>query len=251
MKKDMNLAVLIDGDNIPSKYIKEMMEEIAKYGVPSIKRIYGDWTNPKLNRWKALLLEHAIQPVQQYGYTSGKNSTDSAMIIDAMDILYSGNTNGFCIVSSDSDFTRLATRLRESSQFVIGIGEQKTPNPFIVACDKFIYLEILHEEEDEVGGKPKNNGNKQQKKAVEKITPQIIKLIKMSVYDCADEDGWAFLGDVGSLINKKQPNFDPRNFGFYKLTPLIDSLQTFEIEERTTPNSRFKHIYVRNKSKNI
>ena len=144
MKKDMNLAVLIDGDNIPSKYIKEMMEEIAKYGVPSIKRIYGDWTNPKLNRWKGLLLEHAIQPVQQYGYTTGKNSTDSAMIIDAMDILYSGNTDGFCIVSSDSDFTRLATRLRESSQFVIGIGEQKTPKPFIVACDKFIYLEILH-----------------------------------------------------------------------------------------------------------
>jgi uncharacterized LabA/DUF88 family protein len=249
MKKDMNLAVLIDGDNIPSKYIKEMMEEIAKYGVPSIKRIYGDWTNPKLNRWKPLLLEHAIQPIQQYGYTSGKNSTDSAMIIDAMDILYSGNTDGFCIVSSDSDFTRLATRLRESSQYVIGIGEQKTPSPFIVACDKFIYLEILHEEEDEAVemAKQKKPGSKQQKKAVEKITPQIIKLIKTSIYDCADDDGWAFLGDVGSLINKKQPNFDPRNFGFYKLTPFIDSIGVFEIEERETANSRFKHIYVKNK----
>ena len=172
----MNLAVLIDGDNIPSKYIKEMMEEIAKYGVPSIKRIYGDWTNPKLNRWKGLLLEHAIQPVQQYGYTTGKNSTDSAMIIDAMDILYSGNTDGFCIVSSDSDFTRLATRLRESSQFVIGIGEQKTPKPFIVACDKFIYLEILNEDEEDESPKIKRS-IKQQKKAVEPVTPEIIKLI--------------------------------------------------------------------------
>lgn len=248
MKKDMNLAVLIDGDNIPSKYIKEMMEEIAKYGVPSIKRIYGDWTNPKLNRWKGLLLEHAIQPVQQYGYTTGKNSTDSAMIIDAMDILYSGNTDGFCIVSSDSDFTRLATRLRESSQFVIGIGEQKTPKPFIVACDKFIYLEILHEDEEEGAPKVKQSV-KQQKKAVEKVTPEIIKLIKTTVYDCADDAGWAFLGDVGGLINKKQPNFDPRNFGFYKLTPFIDSIGIFEIEERETSNGRFKHIYVRNKQK--
>jgi hypothetical protein len=245
MNKDLNLAVLIDGDNIPSKYIAEMMEEIAKYGVPSIKRIYGDWTKPHLSKWKKLLLDHAIQPIQQYGYTQGKNATDSAMIIDAMDILYAKNTDGFCLVSSDSDFTRLATRLRESSQKVIGIGEQKTPEPFIAACDKFIYLEILHEEED---ASPKiSKSEKQQKKAVQKITPKIIKLIKTSVYDCADDDGWAFLGDVGSLINKKQPNFDPRNFGFYKLTPLIDSLDLFEIEQREAGNSRFKHIYVRNK----
>lgn len=245
MNKDLNLAVLIDGDNIPSKYIAEMMEEIAKYGVPSIKRIYGDWTKPHLSKWKKLLLDHAIQPIQQYGYTQGKNATDSAMIIDAMDILYAKNTDGFCLVSSDSDFTRLATRLRESSQKVIGIGEQKTPEPFIAACDKFIYLEILHEEED---ASPKiSKSEKQQKKAVQKITPKIIKLIKTSVYDCADDDGWAFLGDVGSLINKKQPNFDPRNFGFYKLTPLIDSLDLFEIEQREAGNNRFKHIYVRNK----
>lgn len=247
MKQDLNLAVLIDGDNIPSKYIKEMMEEIAKYGVPSIKRIYGDWTKPHLSKWKKILLDHAIQPIQQYGYTQGKNATDSAMIIDAMDILYAGKTDGFCLVSSDSDFTRLATRLRESSQKVIGIGEQKTPEPFIAACDKFIYLEILHEEEEGEVKKSNATNRKQQKKAVQNVTPQIIKLIKTSIYDCADDDGWAFLGDVGSLINKKQPNFDPRNFGFYKLTPLIDSIGKFDIEQREAPNSRFKHIYVKNK----
>jgi hypothetical protein len=245
MKTDLNLAVLIDGDNIPSKYIAEMMEEIAKYGVPSVKRIYGDWTKPHLSKWKKVLLDHAIQPMQQYGYTQGKNATDSAMIIDAMDILYAGKTDGFCLVSSDSDFTRLATRLRESGQKVIGIGEQKTPEPFIAACDKFIYLEILHEEEEATSKKTKSN--KQQTKAVQKITPKIIKLIKTSIYDCADDDGWAFLGDVGSLINKKQPNFDPRNFGFYKLTPLIDSLEMFDIEQREAGNNRFKHIYVRNR----
>lgn len=251
MNKDLNLAVLIDGDNIPSKYIKVMMEEIAKYGVPSIKRIYGDWTKPHLAKWKKILLDHAIQPIQQYGYTQGKNATDSAMIIDAMDILYGGKTDGFCLVSSDSDFTRLATRLRESSQKVFGIGEQKTPEPFIAACDKFIYLEILTED-DEEETVPKKTINKKQQtrsKTVQKLTPQTIKLIKTSIYDCADDDGWAFLGDVGSLINKKQPNFDPRNFGFYKLTPLISSLDVFEIEQRESSNSKVKHIYVKNKTK--
>lgn len=251
MNKDLNLAVLIDGDNIPSKYIKVMMEEIAKYGVPSIKRIYGDWTKPHLAKWKKILLDHAIQPIQQYGYTQGKNATDSAMIIDAMDILYGGKTDGFCLVSSDSDFTRLATRLRESSQKVFGIGEQKTPEPFIAACDKFIYLEILTEDDEEEAVTKKTINKKQQtrSKTVQKLTPQTIKLIKTSIYDCADDDGWAFLGDVGSLINKKQPNFDPRNFGFYKLTPLISSLDVFEIEQRESSNSKVKHIYVKNKTK--
>jgi uncharacterized LabA/DUF88 family protein len=243
MIKDLKLAVLIDGDNIPSKYIKEMMEEIAKYGTPTIKRIYGDWTKPQLGKWKAILLENAIAPIQQYGYTTGKNATDSAMIIDAMDILYSNNVNGFCLVSSDSDFTRLATRLRESGMQVYGIGEKKTPDPFIVACDKFIYLEILEpysEIKDETGGELK-------KRYLDKITPKVIKFLKQSVSDAADEDGWAFLGDVGSLILKKQPNFDSRNFGFEKLTPLFKSLNQFEIDQRTQSGVRFKLIFVRNK----
>jgi uncharacterized LabA/DUF88 family protein len=243
MVKDIKLAVLIDGDNIPSKYIKEMMEEIAKYGTPTIKRIYGDWTKPHLVKWKTILLENAITPIQQYGYTTGKNATDSAMIIDAMDILYSNNVDGFCLVSSDSDFTRLATRLRESGMQVYGIGEKKTPDPFIVACDKFIYLEILEpfsETKDEIGGESK-------KRNLDKITPKVIKFLKQSVSDVADEDGWAFLGDVGSLILKKQPNFDSRNFGFEKLTPLFKSLNQFEIDQRTQSGVRFKLIFVRNK----
>jgi len=241
MIKDTKLAVLIDGDNIPSKYIKEMMEEITKYGTPTIKRIYGDWTKPHLSKWKNILLENAITPIQQYAYTVGKNATDSAMIIDAMDILYSGKVNGFCLVSSDSDFTKLATRLREASMVEYGIGEKKTPNPFIVACDKFIYLEILKSNNDSEDSKGKTS-----KQTVDKITPQIMRLLKNSVADAADEDGWAFLGDVGSLILKKQPNFDSRNFGFEKLTPLFKSLKKFEIEQREKTNSRFKLIYVKN-----
>ncbi|GGZ70543.1 NYN domain-containing protein [Algibacter mikhailovii] len=242
MIKDTKIAVLIDGDNIPSKYISEMMEEIAKYGTPTIKRIYGDWTKPHLSKWKNVLLENAITPIQQYGYTTGKNATDSAMIIDAMDILYSEKVNGFCLVSSDSDFTKLATRLREAAMVVYGMGEKKTPDPFIVACDKFIYLEILKKDTE------KQEGTKnQQKQHLYNITPKIIRLLKNSVEDAADDDGWAFLGDVGSLILKKQPNFDSRNFGFEKLTPLFKSLNQFELEQRDQPNARFKLIYVKNK----
>ncbi|MBJ6369417.1 NYN domain-containing protein [Snuella sedimenti] len=242
MIKDTKIAVLIDGDNIPSKYISEMMEEITKYGTPTIKRIYGDWTKPHLSKWKNVLLENAISPIQQYSYTSGKNATDSAMIIDAMDVLYSGKVDAFCLASSDSDFTKLATRLREAGMQVLGIGEKKTPDPFIVACDKFIYLEILtkYNEKQEKGGKAKKDN-------LYNITPKVIRLLKHSVTDAADEDGWAFLGDVGSLIIKKQPNFDSRNFGFEKLTPLFKSLDAFEIEQRDQPNTRFKLIYVRNK----
>ena len=241
---DIKLAVLIDGDNIPSAYIKEMMEEIAKYGNPTIKRIYGDWTRPGLAKWKNLLLENAITPIQQYGYTTGKNATDSAMIIDAMDILYSEKVDGFCLVSSDSDFTRLATRLREAGMKVYGIGEKKTPNPFIVACDKFIYIEILksHPEENDTETSEQKSPVKQ---AVDKITPQVIKLIASTIEDLADDDGWAFLGDVGNLIQKKQPNFDSRNYGFPKLTPLINSIKDFEIDQRESPKGRFKLIYVK------
>ncbi|HKL35184.1 MAG TPA: NYN domain-containing protein [Salegentibacter sp.] len=244
---ETNLAVLIDGDNIPSAYIKEMMEEIAKYGSPTIKRIYGDWTKPHLVKWKNVLLENAINPIQQYGYTQGKNATDSAMIIDAMDILYSDKVDGFCLVSSDSDFTRLATRLREAGKNVIGIGEKKTPEPFIVACDRFIYIEILKQSDKDSDQNNDKGGKSSKKKNVDKITPKVVRLISQTISDVADEDGWAFLGDVGSLLQKKQPNFDSRNYGFQKLTPMIHSIDKFEIESRTNQNSKFKLIYVRNK----
>jgi len=241
---NLNLAVLIDGDNIPSAYVKEMMEEIAKYGNPTIKRIYGDWTKPTLTKWKNLLLENAITPIQQYGYTTGKNATDSAMIIDAMDILYSEKVNGFCLVSSDSDFTRLATRLREAGMQVIGIGEKKTPNPFIVACDKFIYIEIL---KNQLKERASENEKDIPKDSVDKVTTKDIKLIATTISDLSDDDGWAFLGDVGGLLQKKQPNFDPRNYGFPKLTPLIKSIGKFEIEQREGSKGRNKLIYVKNK----
>ncbi|MFD2518875.1 NYN domain-containing protein [Salinimicrobium flavum] len=239
---DIKLAVLIDGDNIPSAYVKEMMEEIAKYGNPTIKRIYGDWTKPHLAKWKNVLLENAVTPIQQYGYTQGKNATDSAMIIDAMDILYSGKVDGFCLVSSDSDFTRLATRLREAGMNVIGIGEKKTPDPFIVACDRFIYIEILKNQTKET------SKEKETKKSdYDKITPKVVKLIASTISDLADDDGWAFLGDVGSLLQKKQPNFDSRNYGFQKLTPMINSIDKFEIESRENQRGKYKLIYVRSK----
>lgn len=244
---NLNMAILIDGDNISSAYIKEMMEEITKYGNPTIKRIYGDWTNPHLVKWKNVLLENAITPIQQYGYTTGKNATDSAMIIDAMDILYSGKVDGFCIVSSDSDFTRLATRLREAGMQVIGIGEKKTPNPFIVACDKFIYVEILKTRTDKKDAEEDEKTSS--KDSVDSITSREIKLIETSISDISDEDGWAFLGDVGGLIQKKSPNFDSRNFGFAKLTPLIKSIGRFEIELRDSPKSKHKLIYVKNKER--
>ena len=220
----MNLAVLIDGDNITSAYVTEMMGEIAKYGNPTIKRIYGDWTSPHLSKWKTPLLQNAITPIQQYAYTSGKNATDSAMIIDAMDILYRGKVDGFCLVSSDSDFTKLATRLREAGMQVIGIGEKKTPNPFIVACDKFIYIEILRKKSEKKGDTSQKDNLKD---SFDKITAKVIKLISSTISDLSDEEGWAFLGDVGRKKKKKQPNFDSRNYGFDKLTPLITSVGKF------------------------
>ena len=242
MSTTKNMAVLIDADNIPSANVKEMMEEITKYGNPTIKRIYGDWTHPRVKKWKNLLLENAITPVQQYAYTVGKNATDSAMIIDAMDLLYSGKVEGFCLVSSDSDFTRLATRLREAGMLVIGIGEKKTPDPFIVACDKFIYIEILGSQEED-----KETRTKSRKPKVDNISKRDIGLIKSSIRDVSDDDGWAFMGDVGSLIQKKRPNFDSRNYGFDKLTPLIKSIGQFDIEQRENPKSRHKLIFVKNK----
>lgn len=247
---DIRIAVLIDVDNIPSANIKVMMEEIAKYGTPTIKRIYGDWTRPNLSGWKNVLLENAIQPIQQYGYTTGKNATDSAMIIDAMDMLYTERVDAFCIVSSDSDFTRLATRLRESGMTVIGMGEKKTPNPFIVACDKFIYIEILEMQADDSkelieADKGKPEGSKKQRDTLNKIDKATIQLISSTISDLADDSGWAFLGEIGNLILKKRPDFDPRNFGFSKLALLIKSIKRFEVDERQTEKKGIKLVYVR------
>jgi Fe-S-cluster formation regulator IscX/YfhJ len=251
---DLRLAVLIDADNIPYGNVKGMLEEIAKYGTPTFKRIYGDWTRTTISGWKSVLLENAITPVQQYGYTKGKNSTDSAMIIDAMDILYSGKVDGFCLVSSDSDFTRLATRLREAGMKVIGIGERKTPSPFIIACDKFIYLEIINSSSGAADsyvarkkpGKPARSKPRNEESDQQVQIRKAKNLIASSITDLADENGWAYLGDVGNLILKKQPDFDPRNYGFTKLTPLIRSLD-FEIDERDSGQNNIRHIYIRNK----
>ena len=247
--QDTRLAVLIDADNVPYSNVRGMMEEIAKYGTPTFRRIYGDWTKPTVSGWKGVLLENAITPIQQYSYTSGKNSSDSALIIDAMDILYSGKVDGFCIISSDSDFTRLATRLREAGMKVFGIGQKKTPNPFIVACDKFIYMEIIDviENEEPSSNKTKKVKQPTPKAAVDKLNRETLKLIATTINDLADENGWAFLGDVGNLILKKQPNFDPRNYGFQKLTPLIKSLPQFEIDKRETDKAGIKLVYIRNK----
>ncbi|MEE4256752.1 MAG: NYN domain-containing protein [Bacteroidales bacterium] len=243
---DLQLAVLIDADNIPYANIKGMLEEIAKFGIPAIKRIYGDWTRTTASGWKSALLEHAITPIQQYSYTSGKNATDSAMIIDAMDILHDKKVDGFCLVSSDSDFTRLATRLRESGMMVIGIGEKKTPKPFIVSCDKFIYIEIIGSKDNMKTDNSVSATSEPGSSGLEKVDARFINLLKSSINDLADDDGWAFMAEVGSLIMKKRPDFDPRNYGFYKLTPLIKSIKEhFEIDERESGKPHIKHIYVR------
>ncbi len=249
--RELRLAVLIDSDNVSFKYVKAMMDEIALYGTPTIKRIYGDWTTPTGTGWKNVLLTNAITPIQQYSYTTGKNSTDSAMIIDAMDILYGQKVDGFCIVSSDSDFTRLATRLREAGVRVFGIGEDKTPEPFKSACDKFINLEILLKANDKKDVAVKAGQEVQsipQKPQANQIPEDVVKLIVNSVNDIADEDGWAFLGDVGNLLLKKQPSFDSRNYGYIKMTPLIKSTGLFEIDQRDTSNRGIKHIYIRDKA---
>ena len=246
-KKELNLAVLFDADNVPSSHVQEMLNEITKYGVPTIKRIYGDWTKPNLGGWKAVLLENAITPVQQYSYTTGKNATDSAMIIDAMDILHSNKVDGFCIISSDSDFTRLATRLRESSKMVIGMGEKKTPRPFIVSCDKFVYIENLGSDDEEaVSQEAASNESKKAVAPKEKISYAVIKLLRHTIDDLTDDNEWVSMAEVGSLILKKRPDFDPRNYGFQKLTPLIESCpKYFEVEKRKADNSHVMHVFVR------
>ena len=269
-ERDLRLAVLIDADNAPRSALGDVMAEVAVYGTPTIKRIYGDWTTPNLASWKPLLLENAITPVQQYGYTTGKNSTDSAMIIDAMDILYTGQVDGFVLVSSDSDFTRLAIRLREAGKKVYGMGEKKTPNPFIVACDKFVYIEVIRsaaqqERAEEAAREepkepPKPARRAARKKGAEaapapapeaeppsRVPKEIITLLADSVEMLADEDGYAYLGDVGTLLLKKQPDFDSRNYGFSKLSRFIASLDCFEIDERRNANYGGTQVFLRNK----
>ncbi len=250
-QSQLKLAVLIDADNTQARIIEGLLAEIAKYGVASVKRIYGDWTNTNLRSWKDKLLEFAVQPVQQFSYTSGKNSTDSAMIIDAMDLLYTENLDGFCIVSSDSDFTRLAARLREDGKMVLGFGQRKTPKPFVAACDKFIYTEILREDEEEEKESAlrsdKDNTSRSQNDI--KTDRRMRALLQSAVEDAADEFGWAYLGAVGTYIANRQPEFDPRNYGFRKLGDLIKASGLFEIDERASPTDSGKQVYLRLKPK--
>jgi len=251
MEKDKKIAVLIDADNVSDKYIKFIIDEISNHGTPTYKRIYGDWTKPQLAPWKSVLLNYSITPIQQYSYTTGKNSSDAALIIDAMDILYSHNVDGFCIVSSDSDFTRLAARLREAGMYVIGMGEKKTPTPFISACEKFKYLEVLAS----MASKPAETTSAAIKEAQKQEEPKsnmtdvdkLIEVIKTIITEVSDEDGWAFLGELGSILNKRYPDFDTRNYGFTKLTPFVASLKHFEIRSTRTSNPSISLKYVRNK----
>jgi NYN domain/OST-HTH/LOTUS domain len=236
MEKDLRIAVLIDADNVSDKYVKVIFDELSNHGIPTYKRIYGDWTKPQLAQWKNVLLDYSISPIQQYAYTSGKNATDAALIIDAMDILYSQNVDGFCIVSSDSDFTRLAARLREAGKQVIGMGEKKTPPAFIAACEKFKYLDVLYGASLPKEESVKVNG---------RSTDLLVDMLKTIITEQSDDDGWAFLGEIGSILSKRMPDFDTRNYGYQKLTPLVSSLKVFEIQSRKTSNPNISHKYVR------
>ncbi|HYN54100.1 MAG TPA: NYN domain-containing protein [Methylotenera sp.] len=266
-KNNPTLAVLIDADNARASIIEGLLAEIAKLGVASVKRIYGDWTTPNLGQWKTILLEHSIQPIQQFRYTTGKNATDSAMIIDAMDLLYTNTFDGFCIVSSDSDFTRLASRIRESGKRVYGFGEKKTPRPFITACDRFIYTEILlvstdnqandndaliaaKEKSAEVKAESKKSvvDNKTVEEPPKKYTEKELKqdsklrwLFKSAIEAASNDEGWAQLGGVGSNIIKNAPDFDPRNYGYTKLGDLAIAMGLFDVEKNQT------HILLRRK----
>lgn len=245
MTNDNRYAVLIDADNVSEKYIKFILDEISNDGITTYKRIYGDWTKPALNSWKTVLLDNSITPIQQYGYTTGKNATDSAMIIDAMDILYANNVEGFCIVSSDSDFTRLASRLRESGKNVVGMGEKKTPKPFIAACNKFRYLEVLAQN---VLPADKTEMTPAASYAAESTPLEAIKNeILTIVNEVSDEEGWAPLGEIGSILIKRYPAFDVRNYGYNKLTPFIKSLDRFEIKSVTIKGGSVKLVYIKEK----
>jgi uncharacterized LabA/DUF88 family protein len=228
-----NLAVLIDTDNAQPAKLAEILQEASKYGTATVKRAYGDWTTQNLSTWKKVLHVHAIQPMQQFSYTTGKNATDSALIIDAMDILHAGTVDGFCLVSSDSDFTRLATRIREAGHAVYGFGEKKTPQAFVAACDKFIFTEILGAQAAQA--KPKKS-----------IDQKFREALKDAVAAAAQDDGWAFLGAVGSLLNKNDPSFDSRNYGYKKLGDLVQAQDFLEVEKRQSGEAnQDTQIYVR------
>lgn len=240
MDQELRLAVLIDADNAPRTALREIMAEVAVYGTPTIKRIYGDWTTPNMASWKALLLEHAITPFQQYSYTTGKNATDSAMIIDAMDLLYSGNLDGFCIVSSDSDFTRLAARLREAGKLVIGMGESKALGPFVKACDQFKYLDLIldHGEADSAPAVPAAEAGARAAAGDDTAINResIGRIIDGMIDEMDDGTGWVRTSRVGDQLIKRYPDFDVRNFGSKSLNKFLASLPELEVEERILAN---------------
>ena len=236
---DQRLAVLIDADNAQSSVIDGLLEEVANYGTAQVKRIYGDWTRPNLGGWKDVLLRHSIQPRQQFAYTKGKNATDAAMVIDAMDLLHSARFDGFCLVSSDSDFTPLAARIRESGLKVYGFGEQKTPEAFVAACDKFIFTELL-KDEDPGTKPPKRLGTKELR-----ADARLVQLLRRAVEDAADDDGWAELSSVGNTINKRAPQFDQRSYGYAKLSQLIKATKLFEVQARLVGEGPGKHYFIR------
>ena len=237
------LAVLIDADNAQPSIVEGLLAEIAKYGTANVKRIYGDWTVPGLKGWKEVLLQYSIQPIQQFRYTSGKNATDSAMIIDAMDLLYTSKFNGFCIVSSDSDFTKLASRIREAGLFVYGFGERKTPKAFVSACDKFIFTEVLRIKDDdsETISRKTTSELKQDTK--------LVNLLRNSVEASSDDSEWAHLASVGSNIAKQAPEFDPRNYGYKKLGELVVATKLFQIEERSAGDGHSTAVYLKDRRK--
>jgi len=239
MENTEKLAVLIDADNAQPSIVDGLLIEIANYGTASVKRIYGDWTEPRLKGWKEELLKHSIQPIQQFAYTTGKNATDSAMIIDAMDLLYTGNFGGFCLVSSDSDFTKLASRIRESGLLVYGFGEQKTPSSFMSACDKFIYTEVLRAKTDESKAIARKSSTQLRQDT------KLVNLLRNAVEDSSDDSGWAALATVGSIIAKQSAEFDSRNYGYAKLSTLVAATKLFESEEREQGSTNHKAVYIR------
>ncbi|MFY9799685.1 MAG: NYN domain-containing protein [Methanoregula sp.] len=243
------LAVLIDADNAQPEIIEGLLAEISLYGIASVKRIYGNWTSPNLKPWKEVLLNYSIQPIQQFEYTKGKNATDSALIIDAMDLLYTNKFDGFCIVSSDSDFTRLAQRVRESGLLVYGFGERKTPKPFVQACDKFVYTEILRKSGLTDEEPPETQKGAKSAKSLTQLKDDVglLNLLRSVVDGCSNDDGWANLADVGGNIVNQYPDFDPRNYGFKKLKELVEATDLFEIDVKQVGNSPAKVIYVKDK----